>query len=172
MSGKLQGKVAVITGASNGIGAQIAKRFAEEGARVVVNYSSSRQAGEKVAADIRSGGGEAIALQASVRDRGEIARLFAATREEFGTADILVNHAGVYEFVPLESIDETHFRELFDINVLGLIYATQEAVKQFDGRVGTVINISSVAGHTPAPVWSTARPRQRSKISRGSWLSN
>jgi 3-oxoacyl-[acyl-carrier protein] reductase len=151
MSKKLQGKVAIVTGASKGIGAQIAKRFAEEGARVVVNYSSSRQAAEQVAADIRSEGGEAVALKANVRDRGEVAKLFAETREKFGPADILVNNAGVYKFVPLESIDETHFRELFDINVLGLIYATQEAVKQFDGRVGAVINISSVVGQTPAP---------------------
>jgi 3-oxoacyl-[acyl-carrier protein] reductase len=151
MSEKLKGKVAVVTGASKGIGAQIAKRFAEEGARVVVNYSASKQAGEKVAAEIRADGGEAVALKANVRDRGEVAQLFAETEKKFGPADILVNNAGVYKYSPLESIDEANFHELFDINVLGLIYATQEAVKQFGDRGGNVINISSVVGHTPAP---------------------
>jgi 3-oxoacyl-[acyl-carrier protein] reductase len=150
MNHKLQGKVAVVTGASKGIGAQIAKRFAGEGARVVVNYSHSAEAGEKVAADIRSEGGEAVVVHADVRDRSEVARLFTETRKKFGPADILVNNAGIYKFAPLESIDEPHFRELFDINVLGLIYATQEAVKQFGDRGGVVINISSIVGHTPA----------------------
>ncbi len=151
MSKKLQGKVAVVTGASKGIGAQIAKRFGEEGARVVVNYSRSKQAGEQVADQIRSQGGEAVALKADVSNRGEVAQLFAETQKQFGPADILVNNAGVYKFFPLESVDEANFREMFDINVLGLIYATQEAVKQFGDRGGNVINISSVVGHTPAP---------------------
>jgi 3-oxoacyl-[acyl-carrier protein] reductase len=151
MNKKLQGKVAVVTGASKGIGAQIAKRFAEEGARVVVNYSNSKNAGEQVAADIRSKGGEAVAVKADVRNRGEVAQLFAETQKNFGPTDILVNNAGIYKFFPLDSVDEAHFRELFDINVLGLIYATQEAVKQFGDRGGNVINISSVVGHTPAP---------------------
>jgi 3-oxoacyl-[acyl-carrier protein] reductase len=151
MSEKLQGKVAVVTGASKGIGAQIAKRFAEEGARVVVNYSHSKQAGEKVAADIRAEGGEAVAVRADVSKRGEVAQLFAEAQKKFGPTDILVNNAGIYKFFPLDSVDEANFRELFDVNVLGLIYATQEAVKQFGDRGGTVINISSIVGHTPAP---------------------
>ena len=151
MSKKLQGKVAVVTGASKGIGAQIAKRFAEEGARVIVNYSHSKQAGEKVAAEIRSEGGEAVALKADVTDRGEVAQLFAETQKKFGPADILVNNAGIYKFFPLDAVDEANFREMFDINVMGLIYATQEAVKQFGDRGGNVINISSVVGQTPAP---------------------
>jgi len=151
MDKKLQGKVAVVTGASKGIGAQIAKRFAEEGARVVVNYSHSKEAGEQVVSDIRSEGGEAVAVKADVRNRGEVAQLFAETKKKFGPTDILVNNAGIYKFFPLDSIDESNFRELFDVNVLGLIYATQEAVKQFGDRGGNVINISSVVGVTPAP---------------------
>src|SRR4051812_50183856 len=117
MSKKLQGKVAVVTGASKGIGAQIAKRFADEGAKVVVNYSRSRADGEKVAAEIRGGGGEAVAVQADVRDRGGVERLFAETQKAFGPTDILVNNAGIYKFTPLDQIDEGHFRDLFDTNV-------------------------------------------------------
>jgi 3-oxoacyl-[acyl-carrier protein] reductase len=104
-----------------------------------------------VAADIRTGGGEAVAVKADVRNRGEVAQLFAEAQKKFGPADILVNNAGIYKFAPLESIDEAHYRQLFDINVLGLIYATQEAVKQFGDRGGAVINISSIVGQTPAP---------------------
>lgn len=151
MSKKLQGKVAVVTGASKGIGAQIAKRFAGEGARVVVNYARSKDAADRVVADIKAQGGEAVAVKADMRDRGEVAGLFAQTAKAFGPADILVNNAGVYTFLPLEAIDEKHFRDQFDLNVLGLLYATQEAVKHFDGRgPGNVINISSVVAHTPA----------------------
>jgi 3-oxoacyl-[acyl-carrier protein] reductase len=141
----------VVTGASKGIGAQIARRFAAEGARVVVNFSRSKEAADKVVAGIRAEGGEAIAVKADMRDRAEVAELFGAAAKAFGPVDILVNNAGIYEFVPLEAVDERHFRNLFDLNVLGLIYATQEAAKQFDGRIGNVINISSVVGHTPAP---------------------
>lgn len=150
MSKKLEGKVAVITGASKGIGAQIAKRFASEGARVVVNYARSKDAAEKVVSTIKAEGGDAVAVQADVRNRGEVTALFKETQEAFGPADILVNNAGVYRFAPLEAVDENHFRDQFDLNVLGLIYATQEAVKQFDGRGGNIINISSVVGSTPA----------------------
>ncbi|MEZ5402306.1 MAG: glucose 1-dehydrogenase [Bryobacteraceae bacterium] len=151
MNRKLQGKVAVVTGASKGIGAQIARRFAEEGAKVVVNYSRSKEAADKVVSDIKAAGGEAVALKADVRDREEIAGLFAETAKTLGPADILVNNAGVYNFVPLENIDAGHFRDQFDLNVLGLIYATQEAVKQFGDRGGNIINVSSIVGHTPAP---------------------
>lgn len=150
MSKKLQGKIAVVTGASKGIGAQIAKRFASEGARVVVNYSRSADSAEKVVADIKATGGEAVAVKADIRKREEVSGLFAATAKHFGPTDILVNNAGVYNFQLLEAIDEQQFRNQFDLNVLGLIFATQEAVKQFGDRGGNVINISSVVGHTPA----------------------
>jgi 3-oxoacyl-[acyl-carrier protein] reductase len=150
MSKKLQAKVAVVTGASKGIGAQIARRFACEGARVVVNYSRSKDEADKVVADIRADGGEAVAVKADMRNRAEVAGLFRETEKTFGPVDILVNNAGIYNLAPLESIDEKHFRDQFDLNVLGLIYATQEAVKQFGERGGNVINISSVVGHTPA----------------------
>lgn len=150
MSQKLAGKVAVVTGASKGIGAQIAKRFAQEGAKVVVNYARSRDAADAVVGEIKSGGGTAIAVKADMRKKEEVAALFAESAKAFGPADILVNNAGVYTFLPLEAIDENHFRDQFDLNVLGLLYATQEAVKQFGDRGGNVINISSVVGHTPA----------------------
>lgn len=150
MSKKLQGKVAVVTGASKGIGAEIARRFAAEGARVVVNYSRSQEAAGKVVAEVRAAGGEAVAVKADVKNRAEVAELFAQTLQAFGPADILVNNAGIYSFLPLEAIDEKHYRDQFDLNVLGLIYATQEAVKQFGDRGGNIINISSIVGHTPA----------------------
>jgi 3-oxoacyl-[acyl-carrier protein] reductase len=151
MNGKLEGKVAVVTGASKGIGAQIAKRFAEEGAKVVVNYSRSNDAADNVVQSIKKNGGKAVAVKADMRNRGEVAHLFEETRSTFGPTDILVNNAGVYDFQPLERIDEKHFHDQFDLNVLGTIYATQEAVRQFGDRGGNVINISSVVGHTPAP---------------------
>ncbi len=150
MSKRLQGKVAVVTGASKGIGAQIARRFASEGARVVVNYSRSKEAAAQVVAAIKAEGGEAVAVKADVSKRAEVADLFAQTTKTFGPVDILVNNAGIYRMAPLESIDEKHFHDQFDLNVLGLIYATQEAAKQFGERGGNVINISSVVGHTPA----------------------
>lgn len=150
MSKKLQGKVAVVTGASKGIGTEIARRFAAEGARVVVNYSRSQEAADTVVAEVRAAGGEAVAVKADVKNRAEVAELFAQTLQAFGPADILVNNAGIYSFLPLEAIDEKHYRDQFDLNVLGLIYATQEAVKQFGDRGGNIINISSIVGHTPA----------------------
>lgn len=150
MNGKLKGKVAVVTGASKGIGAQIARRFAHEGARVVVNYSRSANAANDVVEAIRQEGGEAIAVQADMRDRAAIANLFSEAQKAFGPTDILVNNAGVYNFAELPDIDERHFRDQFDLNVLGLIYATQEAVKQFGDRGGNIVNISSVVAHTPA----------------------
>jgi 3-oxoacyl-[acyl-carrier protein] reductase len=169
MSKKLQGRVAVVTGASKGIGAQIARRFAGEGAKVVINYSRSQEAAGAVVASINEQGGEAVAVKADMRKPAEVAHLFAESQRVFGPADILVNNAGVYSFVPLEGIDEKHFRDLFDLNVLGLIYATQEAVKQFGDRGGNVINISSVAGHTPVTgglIYSATKAAVES-ISRG-----
>lgn len=148
---KLSGKVAVVTGASKGIGASIARHLANEGAAVVVNYASSKAGADKVVEEIKGKGGNAIAVQADVAKKADIERLFAETKRAFGPPDILVNNAGVYEFVALEGITEEHFHRMFDLNVLGLILTTQEAVKQFNSNGGSVINISSVASTaTPA----------------------
>lgn len=148
---KLTGKVAVVTGASKGIGASIAKHLAAEGASVVVNYASSKSGADKVVGEITAQGGKAIAVQGSVAKKADVERLFAETRKAFGQTDILVNNAGVYEFGPLEQISEDHFHKQFDTNVLGLILTTQEALKHFNGDGGSVINISSVVGVNPLP---------------------
>ncbi len=150
MSQKLEGKVAVVTGASKGIGAAIAKHLAAEGAAVVVNYSSSKEGADRVVADIRSHGGKAIAAGANVAKKADIERLFAEAKRAFGNLDILVNNAGIYEFSPIENITEEHFHKHFNLNVLGLILASQEAVKHFGPAGGSIINISSVAS-TYAP---------------------
>jgi len=148
---KLTGKVAVVTGASKGIGAAIAKHLAAEGASVVVNYASSKAGADKVVGEITARGGRAIAVQGSVAKKADIERLFAETKRAFGQTDILVNNAGVYEFSPLDQISEDHFHKQFDTNVLGLILTTQEALKHFNGDGGSVINISSVVGVNPLP---------------------
>jgi 3-oxoacyl-[acyl-carrier protein] reductase len=148
---KLTGKVAVVTGASKGIGASIAKHLAAEGAAVVVNYSASKEGAEKVVAEINRGGGKAVAIQANVAKKADIERLFAETKKAFGQLDILVNNAGVYEFLPLEQITEEHFHRQFDVNVLGLLLTTQEAVKQFNSNGGSIINISSIASTAGFP---------------------
>jgi 3-oxoacyl-[acyl-carrier protein] reductase len=142
---KLDGKVAVVTGASKGIGAAIAKHLAAEGAAVVVNYSSSKSGADKVVDEITKRGGKAIAVQADVAKKKDIDRLFAETKKAFGRLDILVNNAGVFEFLPLEQVTEEHFHRHFDINVLGLLLAIQEATKYFGPEGGSVINISSSA---------------------------
>jgi 3-oxoacyl-[acyl-carrier protein] reductase len=147
---KLQDKVAIVTGASKGIGAAIAKHLAAEGAAVVVNYASSKEGADRVVAEIVSSGGQAIAIQANVAKQTEIARLFAEAKKAFGRLDILVNNAGIYEFSPIEGITEEHFHKLFDLNVLGLILASQEAAKHFGPAGGSIINISSVVS-TYAP---------------------
>ena len=147
---KLTGKVAIVTGASKGIGASIAKRLADEGAAVVVNYASSKEGADRVVAEISSKGGKAIAVQANVAKEVDIRRLFAEAREAFGRLDILVNNAGIYEFAPLENVTAEHFHKMFDLNVLGLILASQEAVKHFGASGGNIVNISSVAA-TAAP---------------------
>src|ERR1700745_2002841 len=126
---KLAGKVAVVTGASKGIGAGIAKALAAEGASVVVNYASSKEGADRVVKEIASKGGKAIAIQADLSKPADIPRLFAETKKAYGKLNILVNNAGVYEFVPLEGITEEHFHRIFNINVLGLLLATKEAVK-------------------------------------------
>ena len=147
---KLTGKVAVVTGASKGIGAGIAKQLAGEGAAVVVNYSSSKEGADRVVDEIAKNGGRAIALQADVSQQADVERLFAESKAKFGRLDILVNNAGVYEFSPLEEISEKHFHKMFDLNVLGLLLSTQAAVKQFGPEGGSIINISSaISTFTP-----------------------
>ena len=150
-SKKLTGKVAVVTGASKGIGAAIARALAVQGASVVVNYSSSKAEGEKVTKEIIASGGNAIAEQANMSKAAEIEALFAKAKKAFGRVDILVNNAGVYEFSPLEKITEEHFYKHFNLNVLGLLLASQAAVKQFDGSGGSIINISSVVSTLAIP---------------------
>ncbi len=141
---KLAGKVAVVTGASKGIGAAIAKQLASDGASVVVNYASSKSGADKVVNDITGRGGRAVAVQGDVAKKADIERLFAETKKAFGAVDILVNNAGIYEFGPLEQITEDHFHKQFNLNVLGLILTTQEALKYFGPAGGSVINTSSI----------------------------
>ena len=148
---KLSGKVAVVTGASKGIGAAIAKSFAEQGASVVVNYSSSKEGADRVVAEIVGNGGKAVAVHANVAKEADIRRLFAETKKAFGRLDVLVNNAGIYEFAPLEAVTEEHFRKHFDLNVLGLILSTQEAARHFGPEGGSVINISSVMSTARIP---------------------
>jgi 3-oxoacyl-[acyl-carrier protein] reductase len=151
MSQKLTGKVAVVTGASKGIGASIALHLAAEGASVVVNYASSKEGAERVVAQIVRKEGKAIAVQANVAHKADIQRLFAETKKAFGHLDILVNNAGLYEFLPLEQVTAEHFHRLFDLNVLGLLLTTQEAVKHFSPAGGSIVNISSVAATSAPP---------------------
>ena len=151
MGKKLAGKVAVVTGASKGIGASIAKHLADEGAAVVVNYATSREGADRVVAEIAKNGGRAVALQANVANRTEIERLFSEAKKAFGRLDILVNNAGIYEFVPLENVTEEHFHKQFDLNVLGLILASKEAVKYFDAAGGSIVNISSLVATMGVP---------------------
>ena len=154
---KLSGKVAVVTGASKGIGAEIARKLAAEGAAVVVNYSSSKAGADKVVQEIEAGGGKAVAIQADLSKKADVERLFAETKKAFGKLDILVNNAGIYEFAALEEINEEHFNKQFRTNVLGPILAAQAAVKMFDSGGGSIINISSVVstlGFPNAAVYS------------------
>jgi len=149
--GELTGKVAVVTGASKGIGAGIARAFGAAGAAVVVNYASSREGADRVVADIARSGGRAAAIQADVSKADDVRRLFQQTRESFGGLDVLVNNAGVFQFDPLDAVTEDEFHREFNTNVLGLILATQEAVKHFGPDGGSVINIGSVASTNPPP---------------------
>ncbi|MEJ0088848.1 MAG: glucose 1-dehydrogenase [Limisphaerales bacterium] len=151
---KLAGRVAVVTGASKGIGASIAKHLAAEGAAVVVNYASSKSGADKVVSEITAQGGKAVAVQGDVSQQTDIDRLFTETKKAFGRLDILVNNAGVYEFAPLANITEEHFHKQFNLNVLGLLLTTQKAVELFDATGGNIINISSVAGINPPPAAS------------------
>jgi 3-oxoacyl-[acyl-carrier protein] reductase len=151
MANKLSGKAAVVTGASKGIGAEIAKHLAAEGAAVVVNYASSKDGANRVVADITRKGGKAVAVQADVSKPDDIRRLFAETMAAFGRLDVLVNNAGIYDFAPLEAITPENFHKQFNLNVLGLILTTQEAVKHFGPTGGSVVNISSVVGKLALP---------------------
>jgi 3-oxoacyl-[acyl-carrier protein] reductase len=151
MAKKLDGKVALVTGASKGIGAAIAKQLAAEGASVVVNYASSKEGADRVVTEIKKTGGKAVALQGDVAKAQDIERLFADTKKQFGKLDILVNNAGVYEFSPLENISAEHYDRIFDINVRGLLLASREAAKYIDGQGGSIINIGSVVSTIAPP---------------------
>ncbi len=149
---KLAGKVAVVTGASKGIGASIAEHLAAEGASVVVNYATSKEGADRVVARIAQGGGKAVAVQGDVSRKADVERLFSEAKKAYGRLDILVNNAGVYEFAPLAEVTEEHFRRHFDLNVLGLILASKEAVRHFDagGAGGSIVNIgSTITSITP-----------------------
>lgn len=148
---KLTGKVAVVSGASKGIGAAIAEKLAENGAAVIVNYATSADHAEAVVQRIKARGGKAKAVRADVSNPAEAKQLVAAALSEFGRLDILVNNAGVYEFRSIPEIDEAHFDRLFDLNVKGLLFTTQAAVNSFDGEGGSVINISSLASQLAIP---------------------
>lgn len=149
--GKLTGKTAVVTGASKGIGAGIAKAFAKDGANVVVNYARGKADAEKVLAEIQKSGGKAITVQADVSKQADVDRLFETAKKTFGSIDILVNNAGVYEFAPIEQITEESYRRMFDLNVLGTVLSTQAALQSMNGRGGSIINVSSVVSLTPPP---------------------
>ena len=150
-NGKLTDKVAVVTGASKGIGAGIAKQLAAEGAAVVVNYASSKSDADKVVDEISKRGGKAVAVQGDVAKKKDIERLFAEAKEAFGKIDILVNNAGVYDFKPLEEITENEFHREFNTNVLGMMLATQESLKHFGPEGGSIINIGSLASSLTPP---------------------
>ena len=143
---RLAGKVAVVTGASKGIGAAIAERFGEEGGSVVVHYGSDKKGAEAVVAAIQKAGGKAVAIQGDLSKPDEVKRVFQAAEDAFGKIDVLVNNAGIYEFRPLAEVDEAHFHKHFNLNVLGVLLATREAVKRMKNGTGSVINMSSVVG--------------------------
>src|SRR5437868_3812914 len=157
---RLKGKIAVVTGASKGIGAAIAEHLAAEGAAVVVNYSSSKSGADATVQRITQKDGRAIAVQADVSKPEDIRRLFAESKKAFGRIDILVNNAGVCEFAPLESITPEHFHKQYNLNVLGLLLTTQEAITLMGPQGGSIINISSIAGPMPikgASVYSATK---------------
>ncbi len=152
--GKLTGKVAVVTGASKGIGAGIAKALGAEGASVVVNYASDKAGADRVVNEITAKGGKAVAVGASVAKSAEIESLFAEAKKSFGTVDILVNNAGVYAFSPIESVSEEEIDRIFNTNVKGLLLASKAAVAQFPAEGGSIINIGSVVSETTPPASS------------------
>ncbi|MBE9462664.1 SDR family NAD(P)-dependent oxidoreductase [Dyadobacter subterraneus] len=146
---KLKNKVAIVTGASKGIGASIAKYFAEEGAKVVVNYASSKEGADKVVKAITDNGGIAISVQGDVSKEADVIRLFEETKTAFDSLDILVNNAGIYQYAPIELVSAESIHQHFNVNVLGSILAIREAVKLFGDKGGNIINISSGASNTP-----------------------
>ena len=150
-NGKLNGKIAVVTGASKGIGAEIAKEFAREGASVVVNYASAKQDADQVVDEISKAGGKAVAIQGNVTKKTDVERLFAEAATAFGKIDLLVNNAGLYEFVPLEQVTEQQFHRMFDTNVLGILLVTREALQHFNSAGGSIINISSIVSVITPP---------------------
>jgi 3-oxoacyl-[acyl-carrier protein] reductase len=151
MTGRLVGKVAVVTGASKGIGAGIARGLAEDGASVVVNYASDKAGADRVVAEVTERGGKAVAVQGDVSKAADVQRLFAEAVRAFGGLDVLVNNAGVYRFGPIEGVTEAEFHRHYDTNVLGPILAVQEALKHFGPEGGSVINLSSIVGAAPWP---------------------
>jgi 3-oxoacyl-[acyl-carrier protein] reductase len=151
MNNKLANKIAVVTGASKGIGAAIARQFAAEGATVVVNYATSREGADKVVADIVGAGGKAVAIGANVADEAEVQKLFQAVKELFGRVDLLVNNAGIYSFAPLGEITPAHFRSMFDTNVLGTLLASREATALMPATGGAIVNIGSVVSGMAPP---------------------
>jgi 3-oxoacyl-[acyl-carrier protein] reductase len=156
----LKGKVAIVTGASKGIGAGIAKSLGAAGAKVVVNYSSDKEGAERVVAEIAAGGGKAIAVKGDISKAADVQKVFEETKKAFGALDVVVNNAGIYQFAPLEQISEGEFRRQFDINVLGTLLASKEALKHFGPNGGSIINISSLAGENPpanAVVYSASK---------------
>ncbi|WP_423416288.1 glucose 1-dehydrogenase [Hyphomicrobium sp. B1] len=149
--GILQGKVAIVTGASKGIGAEISRTLAEAGAAVAVNYASSKEGADRVVADITAKGGKAIAIKGDVAKAADVEHIFAEAKKAFGSLDILVNNAGVYAFQPLDALTEDEFHRLFNTNVLGTILAAREALKNFGPNGGSIINVSSVASTSSMP---------------------
>src|ERR1700677_702659 len=148
---KLQGKIAVVTGASKGIGAGIAKALGAAGASVVVNYASDKTGAEKVVADIKAKGGKAVTVQGDVSKSADVTHLFAETKKAFGKLDVLVNNAGVFKFLPVEQTTEEEYQRQFGVNVLGPLLATREALPLFGPEGGSVINISSVVSRMGIP---------------------
>jgi 3-oxoacyl-[acyl-carrier protein] reductase len=155
----LNGKVALVTGASKGIGASIARELAARGAAVAVNYSGSKASADKLVAEIKAAGGKAVAVQANVADPDTIGPLVKTVAKELGPIDILVNNAGIYEFGPIENVTPDHFHKQFNVNVLGLLLTTQAALKHFNPNGGSIVNISSVVvdGVPGASVYSATK---------------
>lgn len=151
MEQTLKGKVALVTGASKGIGAAIAKDLAAAGAAVVINYAGNTTDAEKVVHAITANGGQALALQANVSNAGDVKKMFETANDAFGKIDILVNNAGIYKFANIESVTPDFYREQFDINVLGPVLTIQEALKYFPATGGNIVNISSSASENPMP---------------------
>jgi 3-oxoacyl-[acyl-carrier protein] reductase len=149
--GKLANKVAVVTGASKGIGAGIAKALAADGASVVVNYASSKEGADKVVAEIKAKGGKAIAVHGDFSKKEDIGKVFGEVKKTFGRLDTLVNNAGVYTFTPLEQVTAEEFYRIFNLNVLGLLLASKEALKYFGPEGGSIINIGSVVSSLTPP---------------------